>query len=57
MSAGPYDFMYVRFTKAQNVLLRYFVGTSLADVEGKVLSEAQGSSIKVAYPFSLYVSA
>ena len=54
--ASHYDYLKVKFIKMENVLVRYYVGTSLANVEGTLMTEGSGSTIKVPFPYSLYIA-
>ena len=54
--ASHYDYLQVKFIKMENVLVRYYVGTSLANVEGTLMTEGSGSTIKVPFPYSLYIA-
>lgn len=56
IDAGRSDILKVHFKIVSNGFIRYFVGTSLSDVKGTTLNNAEGKTIRVAYPYSLYVS-
>lgn len=56
IDAGRNDILKVYLRTLQNGYIRYYVGTSLSDVKGTTLTRAEGKTIRVAYPYSLYVS-
>ena len=56
IDAGEADILKVTFKQIENAFMRYFVGTSLADVKGKDLESPLGKTIRISYPNSLYIS-
>jgi hypothetical protein len=56
IDAGKADILKVTFKQIENSFVRYFVGTSLADVKGKDLASPLGKTIRISYPNSLYIS-
>lgn len=57
LHAGPTDILMVRLQQVENLTIRYFIGTSYRDVQGKTLDNAGGKQIRVTYPFNLYIIA
>ena len=47
----------VQFKQVKNLSIRYFIGTSYRNVQGKTLDSASGKLIRVVYPYSLYIVA